>query len=673
VNSISSNQPAAPRRVVGLVQINNSFSDACYLPYSVGLLQAYFSKNSPLAAEVGFLPALYRRIPLEDALSQLEQADIIGISVYSWNLNYSLELARLLKTERPERLVILGGPQIPDQAEEFLRNNASVDLVCHGEGERAFTRILEGALGEGWQDTGSISFLEDDCFRNNPGEIRVKDLSSLPSPYLEGVFDELVARETGHQWLALWETNRGCPYSCSYCDWGAATKTDLFCFDLERLEAELAWFADSKIEFVFCCDSNFGLLPRDLEISRLAARSSRERGYPKALSVQNTKNNAERSYEIQKILSAAGLSKGVNLALQSVNPDTLKKVGRQNIPVSVFQELQTRFSRDAVETFTDIILGLPGESYDSFASGIDSIIEQGQHHRIQFINLTILPNAPMAHPDYRRAHGLETVATKLVNNHGTLAGSGDGVDETQELVIATSTLPREAWARARVFSWMASLLYFDKLLQIPLQVLHESCALGYRELFELFMECSGPDYPVLSEICGFFSSEAESIQAGGSEFTYSQEWLGIHWPHDEYQFIRLTLEGKLGAFYAEAELLLGRELARRGLEGSRELLSDAVRLNRALVKEPGLKHELKVAVNHNVWEIYRGALTGARAPLETGRRSYLVRRDRERWSGVESWLTEVVWYGNKKGAYMYTVSECDRDEIPAPLDQEVAA
>ena len=89
-------QPRAPV-VVGLVQINNSFSGQNYLPYSVALLQTYVQKMSADAGRYVFLPPLYKRVRIADAVEALKDADLVGFSTYVWNGRISLEIARRLK------------------------------------------------------------------------------------------------------------------------------------------------------------------------------------------------------------------------------------------------------------------------------------------------------------------------------------------------------------------------------------------------------------------------------------------------------------------------------------------------------------------------------------------------------------------------------------------------
>ena len=296
------------------------------------------------------------------------------------------------------------------------------------------------------------------------------------------------------------------------------------------------------------------------------------------MSVQNTKDS-DRSYEIQKALSGAGLSKGVNLAMQSMHSETLALIGRRNIPPEIFQDLQQRYNEDRIETFTDIIIGLPGETYASFTEGVEKIIASGQHNRIQFINLSILPNAPMAKPAYRNLHGLTAVESRIINIHGAPADYGDGIDETQELVVETTSMPREDWRRSRIFAWMTSLLYFDKLLQIPIMLLRAATGIDYVRQIEAFIDLPAGKFPLLAELARFFLTEAAGIQKGAPEFFHAPDWLGIYWPHDEYAYIRLSGEDKLDAFYKEASQRLAEVAVSKG-HACPPWLPDAINLNR---------------------------------------------------------------------------------------------
>jgi radical SAM superfamily enzyme YgiQ (UPF0313 family) len=640
---------------IGLVQINNSFSKQNYFPYSIGLLQAYAQKQLAHPQRYEFMLPLYKRIPVDQGVAALEGADAVFFSTYCWNERISLEIARRIKQKAPATMIVFGGPQVPNRAEEFLRKHPFIDVAVHGEGEQVFLKILEqGLLGQ-WADVPSVSYLDaQDRFVNRPQGPRLQNLVDVPSPYLGGVFEPLMKANPDETWIVVWETNRGCPFQCTFCDWGSAIASKVYTFEMDRLTSEIDWFARQKIEFVFCADANFGMLKRDLDIVAAAADSKRRTGYPKALSVQNTKNATERAYQVQRMLSEAGMNKGVTVSFQSMDPTTLDAIKRGNISIDSFSTLQRRFNADRVETYSDMILGLPGETYDSFANGVATIIDGGQHNRIQFNNLSILPNAEMGDPAYQRKYAMEMVETKVVNIHGSLNEATWDIYETQWLGIATSSTPRDQWVRTRAFCWWAALLHFDKLMQIPMVVLRGDGGIGYRELFEVFSErADTSDLPILAEMRKFFLDKAREIQGGGAEYCRSREWLNIWWPADEYAFIKLVVEDKLAAFYAEAETALNCYLAQRGVTLPQGLLDACFRLNSALIKLPFQDQDLEVDVGWNLWEHYRSVVCGSPEPLERAAKVYRVDRTSARWSTWEDWFREVVWYGNKKGAYLY--------------------
>ena len=645
---------------IGLAQINNSFSGQCYLPYSVGLLQSYVVSHAKDPDKYSFLLPIFRRMQTSDAVNSFLKADIVGFSAYVWNVRASLEIARQLKARSPKMFVIFGGPQVPDKAEQFLRSYPFIDVACHGEGEETFLQLIEAGKEGSWDEIPGISFL------NKKGEFitnirtRRRDIEVIPSPYLAGAFDSLIEAYPDMTWIGLWETNRGCPFKCTFCDWGSATQTKVLKFDMDRLYGEVDWFANHKLEFVFTCDANFGILPRDVDLANYVADSKNRTGYPKALSVQNTKNATERAYTTQKILADAGLNKGVALSLQSTNPEALEYIKRDNISLDSYRELQRRFAIDGVETYTDLILSLPGETYETFANGVSDIIESGQHNRIQFNNLSILPNSEMGDPEYLEKYGMRIAEAPIINLHGRLEAQGENVQEMQQLVVETAAMPASQWIRTRTFSWLAAFLHFNKVMHIPFIILNQTLGLSYREQIEAFVDADSKKWPLLAEVSSFFSNFAKQLQLGGDEYVYSEDWLQIFWPADEYMYIKLSVESRLTDFYAEAEGVLMELVNKQGIKIDANLLHDAVKLNYGLLSQPGEHENIELNCKYDVLGYTRAIIYGHEADLEPRGCCYLIKRSEQSWANIDDWCREVVWYGNKKGAYLY---DCvtDRD------------
>jgi len=647
---------------IGLVQINNSFSGQNYLPYSVGCLESYIRQNAAEPARYRFLPSIYKRVPIGQAVEALLEAEVVGISLYVWNAKISLEIARRLKAKNPNVVIVVGGPHVPDRGEPFVRAHPFIDLAIHGEGEIPFLQFLENVRSRDWSKVSSASFVDaSGIYHRNSQAARMRSLAQAPSPFLSGTFKPLIEANPNEVWIGLWETNRGCPFQCTFCDWGSATATKVNQFEIDRLLAEVQWFADNKIEYVFCCDANFGILPRDVDIATKVAATKKATGYPHALSVQNTKNATERAYATQKILSDAGLNKGVALSMQSIDETTLKNIKRDNISLDTYLELQRRFSRDSVETYSDLILGLPGETYASFADGVARLIETGQHNRIQFNNLSILPNAEMGDPAYIEKYKMETVESESINIHGSREALEDDVPEIQQLVVSTYSMQRADWRRARRFGWTAAFFYFDKIMQMPIMVAHHLTGINHRRLFEALMDVDGAKYPELKKIQDFFEESAASMQQGGPEYTYAADWLGVYWPMDEYAFIRLVAEAKIDTVYAEAKAIMTSLLANELSPDGRKTLEESFDLNRQLVCQPSLKGTMEIKTSHDILGFCTAVRNGTPADLNPKPTTVRVDRGARTFSTFNDWCREVVWWGNKKGAYLYTGKAVEKE------------
>ena len=651
---------------VGLVQINMELTwsnprrragepeqSFGMLPYSIGLLQAYADRHAAERHE--FLAPVYRREAVADAVRHLASADVVGFSTYVWNIRLSLAIARELKRLRPDLLVVFGGPQVPDHAEAFLRASPWVDVACHGEGEATFTALLDRARTRDFGDVPGCSYLTaDGGYARHAPAPRIRDLEQIPSPFLAGTFDPLMAANPDEAWVMMWETNRGCPFSCTFCDWGSATASKVFRFELERIEREVAWMSAKRIGFVICCDANFGMLPRDLEITRAVVDAKQRHGFPFSLSVQNTKNATDRAYAIQRLLNESMNTIGVTISLQSTNPGTLENIRRRNISSDHFRELQRRFAADGIYTYTDIILGLPGETYADFADGVAEVIGQGQHNHVQFHNCSLLPNAEMAQPRDVERFGIRTVSQIVRNEHDSAALRNE-VEEYLETVVATDAMPPDDWRRAKVFTWLANLLYFDRMLQLPIALLSARHGISPRASIE---RVAASARPTLAKLVAGMAAHAASIQAGGGEYTAAPAWGGMIWPADQNGLISLVVGGELEAFYAEADTELTELM---GAPEDDLLLHEAIELNRAMVRLPGAMRDMPLVLSHPILDHHRALLAGRAGPLEERLVVHVVERSSARYATFEAWLEHLVWcHGKDKRGYLYDVKVLGR-------------
>jgi radical SAM superfamily enzyme YgiQ (UPF0313 family) len=649
---------------VGLVQFNVDFASE-YLPYSVAILQAYAEQFDEVKGAFRFRTPLYKRVrDVEPIARELASCEIVAFSIYVWNTEYSLKVARRIKELAPNVKIVFGGPNVADNSERFLRKNPCVDFTIHGEGEVAFKELLVAHLAGDYASVSGLRYLAAGEFRANPKPPRIRALETVPSPYLGGVFTELMARHPDQTWNVLWESNRGCPFSCTYCDWGSATAAKVNRFDMDRLMKELDWFSDHRIEYLMCADANFGILERDVAIAERLAELKKKNGYPMVFAATYTKNATERSYKIAQILLGAELIRGYTVSTQSIDEATLENIKRDNISQKTFTTLQARFNKDKLPTYTDLIIALPGETYDSFKAGVNEVIARGQYNKVYFFVVTVLPNAEMADPEYRALHGIETVRGPQKNLHEVVRKDDDDVTEYQEVVVATKTLPRDAWRKAVTFAYMASFLYFNKLLHVPMTSLLRLAGVRFDALVDAFMfDEARPDYPLLSRMNQLFADHAAQMQAGGTEYVASERWLNVWWQPDKLAFMEACAE--LDRFYDEARALLREVLLRHDHDALADVLDDAIAINKALVRQPFTRRPETVTLRSNVYDVYRAVMDQSQVDLRVGPCSYRLAAYDEAWPDRDEWCKRVVWYGNKTSAYLSEAVPVEAAQVPA--------
>jgi radical SAM C-methyltransferase len=321
--------------------------------------------------------------------------DILACSVLGWNYRTFGSLAETFKQLNPDGWVIFGGTHVANQAPRTFRMYPDVDVVVNGEGEFAFRdlllRFFDGVPKTGLAGVSGISYQDDagQVATTLPRD-RIEDLDLIPSPSLSGALE--LTRPTGEfrYDVALMETNRGCPYKCSFCYWGGAVGQRVRAFSRERLRKELELYASLKVHTICLCDANFGLLPIDEEFVDDVIEIRARTGYPRALESSWAKNKSKVFYRIVRKMKDAGLRSSFTLALQTLNDETLEAMNRKNMKVNEWEDLVAWLNKEDLECYAELIWGAPGETVESFLTGYDRL----SHYvsRIAVYPILMLPN-----------------------------------------------------------------------------------------------------------------------------------------------------------------------------------------------------------------------------------------------------------------------------------------
>lgn len=539
------------KREVYLNEYNIPMDNTIFLPLVSGLLQAYAQTKPVIRENYEFMPFIFIRDHPERILSRYQNPSVAAFSASMWNINLSLAVAQRVKEKFPRCLIVFGGPQMPHEATDLIKLCPFMDITARGEGERIFADLLVRFLDTGdFTDIPGISYRDGgNIIRNDKEYPLAEDLAILPSPYLEGLFDQLLA--SGMNFQAIVETNRGCPFLCSFCFWSQGSKRYRF-YSLDRVRRVIDWCGVNKIRYVFCADSNFGMIKRDLEIANYVVETKAKYGFPEKFRACYGKNAEENIFRIGKLLTEHQLIKGISIARQSNNPQTLKNIRRKNIKMSVYNNLQKRYSKDNIPTYTELILGLPGETYESFLRGIEEVLEATPKSQLFIYPLQVYPNTELADPHYQQRFGIKTVRLPLNEVHASIRMPGE-VMEYEELVVSTTTMPVDDWKRAVVVSWVVQLLHGLKLGFYILTYLFGRYHIKYTDFYQYIALLKANGEIFKDEVQRFYRL-SDSILQGKAHGQVMPDFGPIYWEPEEASYLHIAT--KKEAFYREFYLLV---------------------------------------------------------------------------------------------------------------------
>lgn len=621
-----------------MVQASNTYSGnsfkAAYLPYAAGLLVAYAFTDEVVKKEYKFKRFVFTRENTDSVVDKIENPGFVGFSNYIWNTQYNLTLARKIKEKFPSCVILFGGHNVPPD-NSFLENYPFIDFLIHGEGEAAFRALLVELCKEkpDFSSVPNLSYRIDESHSaRNPVEILTK--TDYPSPYLTGLFDYIFEENPDMQLDAIIETSRGCPRDCAYCDWGCNSQR-IKLFPIERVLAEIDWFAAHKVKFIWGADANFGAYDRDMDIVDYFVKIREQTGYPERIRINYAMNRHETVFAINQKLEKYGLSKeGATLSFQSLNPDTLANIGRKNMSLDKFSKLISMYKKAGVTTYSELIVGLPGETYESFCKGIGALLAAGQHRLITTYNCEILPNAPMAAPEYIRKHGIKTVTVEHLTAH---TKEESDIREITKYVVATNTLTTEDWIACNIFACFEESYHHHGILKYISMYLYKEKGVAYEDFYNCIIDFAKKNkgsiaYSVYEKLYSHF----ESIALGKQPELYSNKLYGdVTWipkkaPH-------LDTIYRIDEFYKELEpVLLGY-----GVEP--EILEELIKYERTALKYPG-KNNFTVEFDYNWHEFFTEISEDGFVPLVRKRNRVSVHNEfiADNW---KDYAIQSAWFG----------------------------
>lgn len=454
-----------------------------YFPYSVGVVWSYAVTQPEIRDNFQLREIMFVKEPIENIVARMEDPHVLGLSSYAWNTNYNEELAKQVKAKWPNCKVVVGGANAPDSDILYFEDKTYIDYLIHQEGEVSFAGLLKSFVGIGSdEEVPGISINRNGVRISTGKSVRISDLSEVPSPYLSGLFDDIVEQYVKPGKLVLngiIETNRGCPFKCTFCDWGGTTFGKVKKFDISRIEAEVKWFADNKIEYVNNTDANFGIFKdRDMAIVDMLIATKEKYGFPQIFDTNWNKNNNDTTVRMASKLLDAGMMRRFTASLQSMNPDVLTAIKRTNLNGDQLDNIVLDARRMGISVNTEMIVGLPEETYDSWKDGICQLLKDD--FIVESYPLALLQNSELNYPEYKEKYGIKT---KKVRSYFS-----NYVDEWQDMVVATRTMPESTMSRVWLWTWLTNKLEANGFTHIVSRYLEKHHGIVQKDFYEQLLE-----------------------------------------------------------------------------------------------------------------------------------------------------------------------------------------
>lgn len=466
-------------------------------PLNIGFVAAFCKARFGSAVDL----RLFKYIDDLDETLRQRPPDVLGLSNYPWNHHVGIEFFRMARALSSSTLCVMGGPNIPlddGLRSDYLRQRPEIDFYAYLEGEEPFSNLIARVLDVGPdRDRLRREAVPGMIQRAADGELlkgdfipRRKHLDDIPSPYLTGILDQFFDGRL----TPMLETNRGCPFSCTFCHEGNDLITKVHYFSVSRVKAELDYVADhvrGPVRNLMFADPNFAMYERDREICEHIAEIQRRRQWPTSIFASTGKNRKDR---IGTALRQLRGTMTLWMSVQSMDAAVLKEIKRDNISLATMLSLPAVLTEFDVPTYSELILGLPGETYESHVRSIAAVVDAGID-TVSLYTLMLLHGTELSLPATRARYGLRSHFRVLPRDFGRLSNGRIAV-EIEEVVTSTNTLTFEDYQKARLVHLVVNVICNGK---------------GFGPLFKFFKESGIPFFELVTGVAEAIDSAAAPV------------------------------------------------------------------------------------------------------------------------------------------------------------------
>lgn len=461
------------------------FVKTAYLPYTIGCLWAYAKTSDKVKDSYALNNIIFLRDDINSVTKKCKTDSVVCFSTYIWNSKYCDALAKQLKQNNPNCIIIYGGPEVPVSRSDLFKLKPWIDFVVLKEGEIIFQQLLEELvdnsfiISDQFQTKGLLINIDGKVHSTGWGP-RINDLSNLPSPYGDDMFEQLVKNYPSIEWSAILETNRGCPFQCTFCDWGSLTYSKIKKFNLERVYNDIEWMGKNQVGFLTIADANFGIfLERDSLIADKILEIKQKYGFPYNWNITWAKNKQKQAQiDIVKKLANGGLT----ISTQSMSTTVLANIKRSNLNEHELVDIFRLCKKNNISMDTELIIGLPGETLISWKKGLFQVFDAGNDHGITIYQAQVLENTEL-NLIQREQYDIKTIKSFMDMSEDEEI---DDLAEEIDLIISTKDIPLKDMKNLLLFNWFIITFHKHGYTTYAIKMLKKLYNISYDEFYTKF-------------------------------------------------------------------------------------------------------------------------------------------------------------------------------------------
>ena len=490
-----------------------------------------------------------------------EKPTVVGFSLYVWNETFSLKLAKELKHHLKDTIIVVGGPQADIKYNiNYFKMHSYIDIVIPSDayGERSIMDILDTISSSDiipvW-DNLQYSYYPDDqrnikfnCLAPKKREFK---WPANPFRAQESYINSLIANRTDpNPIMLLVETSRGCPYKCSFCDWGGGVFTKTVKKEFATVLDEITWSGENQIQMISFTDANFGAYDIDVEYTKHLVAINKKYGFPTYCKIQPTKSKIHNLFKIYTLLSDANMLAHYQISIQDLDPEVKKNVDRVDFSfedqISMFHKLQ---EHKYLPILIEMILGLPGSSLVTVKDSIHKISLAKLINPIAYF-WALLPTTPAYDPAYREKYKIVTVKGKSSYgpNMGSIRDKSINIinDTTTEFVVGSFSYTKEEWIKMHLLQLFTATTQSTEILNLIADYLWHEHNINYGEFFDTCIQTLLCDQQVDQQLQSDLLLYSDKLtdwldgKVGDLYIDYSESYPFVMAPSIFYLYVALT-------------------------------------------------------------------------------------------------------------------------------------